>query len=144
MSLKGWWSTRHGARVAGIATLLVAITVVELLIRGGAINRFIVPLPTEILGAIPRVVVEENVLHRFWQTMLEIVWASVLLAVVGIPLGVVLHRVRMLRLACETWVAAFAAAPLYLSLQSAQSAFVFISHVSSDTAITPAVRILRA
>src|SRR5438132_12972318 len=107
------WSSR-GARFAGAATVVGVIAVVELLARAGAINRFIVPLPTEILAAIPRIVVEENVLHRFWQTTQEIIGASVLLAAIGIPLGVVLHRVRTLRLACETWVAAFAAAPIVL------------------------------
>ena len=114
MSANVWWSSRGGARVAGVATVLIVIAVVELLARAGAINRFIVPLPTEILAAIPRIVVEENVLHRFWQTTQEIIGASVLLAAVGIPLGVVLHRVQTLRLACETWVAAFAAAPIVL------------------------------
>ena len=114
MSAKARWSTRAGARLAGVATVLIVIAVVELPTRAGAINRFIVPLPTEILAAIPRIVVEENVLHRFWQTTQEIIGASVLLAAVGIPLGVVLHRVRTLRLACETWVAALAAAPIVL------------------------------
>jgi ABC-type nitrate/sulfonate/bicarbonate transport system permease component len=88
---------------------------VELAIRGGAINRFIVPLPSEILLAIPRIIVEENVLHRFWQTTQEILWSSLLLALVGIPLGLLLYRVRILRLACETWVAALAAAPVVLT-----------------------------
>jgi NitT/TauT family transport system permease protein len=38
-----------------------------------------------------------------------------MLAAVGIPLGVLLYRVRILRLACETWVAALAAAPVVLT-----------------------------
>ncbi|TMH03996.1 MAG: ABC transporter permease subunit [Betaproteobacteria bacterium] len=96
-------------------TVLAAVALVELAIRGGAINRFIVPLPSEILLAIPRIIVDENVLHRFWQTTQEILWASLLLAVVGIPLGLLLYRVRILRLACETWVAALAAAPIVLT-----------------------------
>ena len=32
---------------------------------------FIVPLPSQIMLAIPRIVAEENVLHRFWQTTQE-------------------------------------------------------------------------
>src|ERR1700716_182524 len=87
---------------------------VELAIRAGIVNRFIVPLPSEILAAIPRIIVEENVLHRFWQTTQEVLWASLLLASVGIPLGVLLHRFRIVRLACETWVGALAAAPIVL------------------------------
>jgi ABC-type nitrate/sulfonate/bicarbonate transport system permease component len=107
--------SRTAPRVVGALTVLTAIALVELAIRIGVINRFIVPLPSEILLAIPRIVVEENVLHRFWQTAQEVLWASLLLAVVGIPLGVLLYRVRILRLACETWVAALAAAPVVLT-----------------------------
>jgi ABC-type nitrate/sulfonate/bicarbonate transport system permease component len=86
----------------------------ELLIRLGVINRFIVPMPSQILAAIPRIVVEENVLHRFWQTTQEIIWATLLLAFFGVGLGALLHRFRILRAACETWVAALAAAPIVL------------------------------
>ena len=108
-------ASRSVARVVGALTVLAAVALVELAIRGGAINRFIVPLPSEILLAIPRIIVEENVLHRFWQTTQEILWSTLLLAVVGIPLGLLLYRVRILRLACETWVAALAAAPVVLT-----------------------------
>jgi len=103
-----------GARWFGIATVALAIGVVEWLIRIGLINRFIVPLPSEIAAAIPRIIVEEHVLHRFWQTAQEILWASLLLAGIGIPIGALLYRFRVLRLACETWVAAVAAAPIVL------------------------------
>ena len=114
MTLRAWTRSRNGARLAGATTLVAAIALIEILIRAGAINRFIVPLPSQILAAIPRIVVEENVLHRFWQTMQEVLWASLLLAVVGIALGALLHRFRLLRLACETWVGALAAAPIVL------------------------------
>jgi ABC-type nitrate/sulfonate/bicarbonate transport system permease component len=114
VTLKAWATSRLGARLVGAVTVLALIAVVELLIRAGIINRFIVPLPSQILAAIPRIIVEENVLHRFWQTMQEILWASLLLAAVGISLGALLYRFRILRLACETWVAALAAAPIVL------------------------------
>ena len=114
MTLRAWTRSRNGARLAGATTLVAAIALIEILIRAGAINRFIVPLPSQILAAIPRIVIEENVLHRFWQTTQEVLWASLLLAVVGIALGALLHRFRLLRLACETWVGALAAAPVVL------------------------------
>jgi NitT/TauT family transport system permease protein len=114
VTLKAWATSRGGARVLGAVTVLALIAGVELLIRAGIINRFIVPLPSQILAAIPRIIVEENVLHRFSQTMQEILWASLLLAAVGISLGALLYRFRILRLACETWVAALAAAPVVL------------------------------
>src|SRR2546423_178131 len=93
---------------------VVQIGMVELAIRGGLVHRFIVALRAEIIVAIPRVIVEENVLHRFWQTAQEVLWASLLLAGVGIPLGALLHRFRIVRLACETWVGALASAPTVL------------------------------
>jgi len=114
MTAKAWATSRHGARVVGVLTLLVAVAVVEALIRAGAINGFIVPLPSQIAAAIPRIVAEEHVLQRFWQTSLEVLWASLLLAAIGIPLGVVLYRFHLVRLACETSVGALAAAPIVL------------------------------
>jgi NitT/TauT family transport system permease protein len=106
--------SRTAARLFGAITLLGAVALVELLIRGGIINRFIVPLPSQIIAAIPRIVVEENVLHRFWQTTQEVLWASLLIVCVGVSLGALLYRFRTLRLACETWVAALASAPIVL------------------------------
>jgi NitT/TauT family transport system permease protein len=114
MKLKALLASRPGAAGFGLATNAALVVIVELLIRAGAINRFIVPLPSQILAAIPRIIVEEKVLHRFWQTTVEIIWASLLLAFVGIAAGALLHRFRILRLACETWVAALAAAPIVL------------------------------
>jgi len=106
--------SRAAAHAVGITTAIAAIAIVELLIRGGVINRFIVPLPSLILASIPRIVAEEHVLQRFSQTTQEIMWAGLLLTVAGIGLGVLLYRFRLLRLACETWVAALAAAPIVL------------------------------
>jgi ABC-type nitrate/sulfonate/bicarbonate transport system permease component len=111
---RAWSGSRIAARITGIATLLVAIALVEGLIRAGVINAFIVPLPSQIVAALPRIVSEENVLGRFWQTTQELLAASLMLSVVGISLGVLLYRFRVLRLACETWVGALAAAPIVL------------------------------
>ena len=112
--IRAWATSRPGARVIGAISALALIAAIELLIRAGIINRFIVPLPSEIIAAIPRIVVEENVVHRFWQTAQEVLWASLLLAGVGVSLGVLLYRFRLLRQACETWVGALAAAPIVL------------------------------
>ena len=90
------------------------IALVELLIRIGLINRFIVPMPSDIIAAFPRVVVEEHVLQRFLLTASEAFSASILVTIFGVAGGVLLHRHRLLRLATETWVAAVAAAPLVL------------------------------
>ncbi len=103
-----------GARAFGALTVVAAILVVEALLRAGVVNRYIVPLPSQVAAALPRIVADEHVLQRFGQTSLEILWASLLLAAVGIPLGVLLYRFRLVRLACESWVGALAAAPIVL------------------------------
>jgi NitT/TauT family transport system permease protein len=108
------WGARLRAPALGLGSLLLAIVIVELLIDAGRINRFIVPLPTQIAQSFGRVIVEENVLGRFLLTAGEALAAGVLLTVVGIGIGVLLHRFRLLRLACETWVAALASAPTVL------------------------------
>jgi ABC-type nitrate/sulfonate/bicarbonate transport system permease component len=98
----------------GIACLLAFLVLVELLIKIGLINSFIVPLPSEVVFSFRRIFVEEHVLSRFLLTCGEALAASLMLSVTGIALGVLLHRRRIVRLATETWVAAMASAPLVL------------------------------
>jgi len=102
------------ARAFGVASVVAAFALVEALIRVGTINAFIVPLPSQIVAAIPRIVAEEHVPARFWQTTQEVLWAALLLGTVGVGLGVLLYRYRVLRLATETWVGAAASAPIVL------------------------------
>jgi len=52
VTLKAWATSRGGARLLGAVTVLALFAGVELLIRAGIINRFIVPLPSQILAAI--------------------------------------------------------------------------------------------
>jgi NitT/TauT family transport system permease protein len=103
------------ARLFGLGTLVATAALIEWLIRLGVINGFIVPLPSQVFAALPRIISEENVLHRFWQTTEELLWASLLLAVTGIALGALLDRFGVLRRACESWVGALAAAPIVLA-----------------------------
>ena len=98
----------------GTGCLVALVALIELLIKLGLINRFIVPYPSEIIGSFERIVVEEGVPSRFLLTTGEALAASVLLTVVGISFGVLLHRIKLMRLATETWVAAMASAPLVL------------------------------
>src|ERR1700722_9357295 len=106
---------RWAAPAVGFGSLVLILIAVQLLIRVGVINRFIVPLPSEVAASFGRVIVEEDILHRFLQTAWECLAAGILLSVFGIAIGVLMHRVLLLRLACETWVAAFASAPLVLA-----------------------------
>jgi ABC-type nitrate/sulfonate/bicarbonate transport system permease component len=98
----------------GLACLVLAGVIVEILIRIGVINQFIVPMPTQIAASFERVIVEEDLLHRFLVTFQECVAAALLIAVVGVSIGAIMHRIDLLRQATETWVAAAAAAPTVL------------------------------
>lgn len=101
--------------LVGVATLLVVLLVMELLIQLNFISRFIVPPPSEIAASFGRVIVEEHVFSRFLLTLGECLTAGVMLTVFGIAGGVLMHRIKLLQQACETWVAAMAAAPLVLA-----------------------------
>ena len=100
--------------VLSVGALVAFIVMVELLIRVGVINRFIVPMPSEIISAFPRIVQEEGVISRFFFTAAEAFSASILVSLFGVAGGVLLYQFRLLRRATETWVAAVAAAPLVL------------------------------
>ena len=101
--------------LVGVAALLAILLVVELLIQFNFISRFIVPPPSEIVASFGRVIVEEHVFSRFLLTLSECLTAGVMLTVFGIAGGVLMHRIKLLQQACETWVAAMAAAPLVLA-----------------------------
>jgi ABC-type nitrate/sulfonate/bicarbonate transport system permease component len=98
----------------GLGVFVALVVLVEVFIRIGWINRYIVPMPSEIAMSFKRVIVEENVPHRFLITATECLIAGLLLTVVGVSAGVLLYKVQLLRRACETWVAAFASAPIVL------------------------------
>jgi ABC-type nitrate/sulfonate/bicarbonate transport system permease component len=100
--------------VFGAVCLLVLLAVIEVLVRMGIINPFIVPKPTDIVMSFERIVVDENIRPRFYTTCGEALAASLMLSVVGISLGVLLHRNLTVRLATQSWVAAVASAPLVL------------------------------
>src|SRR5690348_10507139 len=107
-------NNRYVPAALGLGSFVAFIALVELLIRVGVINRFIVPMPSDIIAAFPRVIVEEHVLQRFLLTAGEAFSASILVTIFGVAGGVLLYRYYLLRLATETWVAAVAAAPLVL------------------------------
>ena len=98
-----------------VSSIVFILAVVEVLIRVGLINRFIVPLPSEVIASFGRVIFEENILRRFLLTAWECLASGLLLTAFGVAIGVLLHQVKLFLLACETWVAAFASAPLVLA-----------------------------
>ena len=102
------------AATTGIASVVVFFLAVELLIQTGVISRFIVPPPSEILGSFYRIVTQEHILARFLLTTGECLTASIMVAVFGMLIGVIMQRYKLLQMACETWVAALASAPFVL------------------------------
>ena len=114
MSMVAVTRTRVFPLALGLGALAAAILAVEVLIRIGAINRFIVPLPSQIATAFERVIVEEDIAARFRLTFFEALAAGAMITVVGVSLGLLLFRIDILRRATETWVAAMASAPTVL------------------------------
>jgi ABC-type nitrate/sulfonate/bicarbonate transport system permease component len=103
-----------GPAAFGIAVIVAATAVVEWLLRIGILNRYILPLPSEVLASFPRIIAEESILVPFLVTAKECLYAMLLVAAVGIVAGAMLHRFAALRAATETWVAALASAPIAL------------------------------
>jgi NitT/TauT family transport system permease protein len=98
----------------GFGTLVLILLAVEILIRVGAINRYIVPLPSQIALAFERIIVDEDIGSRFLDTFTEALTAGVMITVVGVLLGMLLYRFDLWRRATETWIAALASAPTVL------------------------------
>ncbi|HVY56312.1 MAG TPA: ABC transporter permease subunit [Xanthobacteraceae bacterium] len=105
---------RYAPLLLGLGSVVVFFLLTELLIRIGVVNRYIVPMPSQVAESFERVILEENIVARFRLTFLECLAAGVMIAAVGIAFGILLYRVQLLRAACETWVAAFASAPTVL------------------------------
>jgi ABC-type nitrate/sulfonate/bicarbonate transport system permease component len=105
---------RLAPALLGFGAFALAALAFEVLIRAGAINRFIVPMPSQIAASFERIITEEHLLERFVLTFKECLAAALLLVVFGIAIGAVLYRYDLLRRATETWVAAAASAPTVL------------------------------
>ncbi len=133
---------KFAGRALGFGSLIGVLAIMEAIIRVGLVNRFIVPLPSEILLSFARVVAEEDVIARFLETAGEALAAGVLVIVIGVTLGVLLYRHRILRLACETWVAALAAAlvvlayPLFLVIFGRSAMTIIMIGLASGIAPT--------
>ena len=99
----------------GMCAVVGAFVVLEALLRYGIVNKYVVPLPSQVLMSLERIVVEENILTRIRETAYEMIVSCLAVIVLGVPLGAMLYRWRPLRRAVLDWVAAMAAAPLVLA-----------------------------
>ena len=107
-------ATRAAPAAAGWGALLVLLLAWELLARAGLIDAFTAPPPSAIAAELPTLFDEENLLGALLQTFAETLGATALAAMLGVPLGWLLHHQRRIGLAFEGWIAATAAAPLVL------------------------------
>lgn len=105
----------YAPQIVGLGSFVIFVLVIEALIRAGLLNRFIIPAPSEIIMSFGRLFLEENIVRRFFFTAGECLVAGVMIAICGIGIGVLMQRFSLLQRACETWVAAFASAPLVLT-----------------------------
>ena len=101
--------------LVGLAVVIFFFLIAELLIQKGVINRFIVPPPSEVIGAFYDIVTKEHIVRRFFLTAGECLATGILITLVGVTTGVLMQRYKLLLQACETWVAALAAAPVVLA-----------------------------
>lgn len=99
----------------GAACVLAFLGCVELLLRTGVLNQFVIPFPSAVLLSFGRLFAEEHLLHRLLVTGAESLVASLLVIGFAIGIGMLLHRHRIARLATEPWIAAAAAAPIVLA-----------------------------
>jgi NitT/TauT family transport system permease protein len=103
------------APLVGLATIAAVGAVVEGLLRTDILSVYVMPLPTQVLEALGRVVTQEHVAARFLLTTIETASAAALILVVGVPLAFLLYATAVGRAAFEPWVAAWAGAPLVLA-----------------------------
>ena len=103
------------APLVGLATIVAIGAAVQGLLLADVISVYVMPLPTQVLEALGRVVTEEHVPARFLLTSVETASAGVLTVLVGVPLAFLLHASSLQRAAFEPWVAAWAGAPLVLA-----------------------------
>jgi NitT/TauT family transport system permease protein len=101
--------------MVGLGSFIAFVLLVEVLIRVGLLNHFIIPLPSEIIASFGRLFLEEDISRRFIFTAGECLIAGVMITICGVTIGVLMQRFSLLQKACETWVAAFASAPLVLT-----------------------------
>jgi NitT/TauT family transport system permease protein len=101
--------------LVGLTGVLLFLIGAEAVIQLDWVSRFIVPPPSEVTGSFYRIVTEEHIGRRFLFTAAECLSAGVMITVVGVAGGVLMQRLPLLQKACETWVAAWAAAPIVLA-----------------------------
>jgi NitT/TauT family transport system permease protein len=103
------------ATALSVLSVIAVGVVLQALVVADVISRYVVPPPADVPGALLRIIRDEHVIQRFLLTSAEMLAAGLLILVVGVPIAFWLHRSAAARRAFESWVAAWAAAPLVLA-----------------------------
>ena len=103
------------APIFGVICILALLGLLQFAIQAGIVDVYIVPLPTDMLASLPRLVAEEHVIRRFGVTFGETLSAGLLALVIGVALGMALQHWPRMRRAFEPWFALLAAAPLVMA-----------------------------
>lgn len=105
---------RWGPAFAGLALLVAIGALLQGFVTQGVISPFVIPPPTEVIAAIPELFLEENLIGLFALTFGITFAATAVAAVVGLPIGWLLHRHPTFGKAYESWLGAIFSAPIIL------------------------------
>jgi NitT/TauT family transport system permease protein len=100
--------------VVGLVCLLLLALALEGLVASGLVSPAIAARPSEVLLAIGRLSEEDALGRAFLITLLQAAVATGLAMAVGLPLGYLFYRYRILGQAYRGWLAAMFSAPLVL------------------------------
>lgn len=101
-------------RLAAAGLVFGALALVELAVRTGLVDSFLLPPPSAVLASLPRLLAEEGLVARLGRTAGEVLAGATVAILLGCLVGAAMHRWPLLRAAFAGWVVGFAAAPLIL------------------------------
>ena len=102
------------AGLASLAVLAVLLAAAEVAVRGGVVSPFMLAPPSAVATSTLRLFAEGHLLRRFVATFGMCLAATGAAAAIGVPLGWLLYRKRLLGDAYEAWLGALFSAPLIL------------------------------
>jgi ABC-type nitrate/sulfonate/bicarbonate transport system permease component len=102
------------AGLCSLAVLVVALIAAEAAVRIGLVSPFLLAPPSAVARSTMLLFAEDHLLRRFFVTFGMCLAATGGAAVIGVPLGWLLYRRRLLGEAYESWIGALFSAPLIL------------------------------
>src|SRR5438046_1260555 len=96
-----------------LAVIAGAVLLLELLARVGAIDRFTMPPPSEIVWHLVAILVNGTFASAIAKTLTNVILAFCASVITGVTLGFGLHRLKTARPVLEPLFAAYYAIPVY-------------------------------